>query len=107
MLPLEEDDPEAAKKIQAQTRDSDPTIQLIVIYHIEGRDFLDPAGRRPFNEMEPPSLKRVRRLLWNEVTLGRYDCVKHYVARPVPTAGGSKPCCAITGSSGSAATAIR
>ncbi len=84
MLSLEEDDPEAAKRIQAQTRDADPDIRLIVIYQIDGRDFLDAAGQEPFSEKDRPNLERVRRLLRNEVSLSHGGCVAHYVARPVP-----------------------
>jgi hypothetical protein len=81
---LEEDDPEAAKKIQAQTRDSDLTIQLVVIYHIEGRDYLDPTGLDLFEEANEPDIPRVGRLLNNEVTISHGGCFACYAARSVP-----------------------
>ncbi len=84
-LQLEEDDPEAAKKIQAQTRDSDdPTIQLIVIYRLENRDFLDPGGHEPFNEADEPNVKRICRILDNEVTVNHRGCVAFYTPRQGP-----------------------
>jgi CRISPR-associated endonuclease/helicase Cas3 len=81
---LEEDDPEAAKKIQASTRDSDPTIQLVVIYHIGGLDYLDPGGLLPFDVADEPATGRVRRLLDNEVTIGHRGCFAFYVIRRAP-----------------------
>jgi CRISPR-associated endonuclease/helicase Cas3 len=81
---LEEDDPEAAKKIQALTRDADPTIQLVVIYHFEGQDYLDPARLEPFDEAQVPDLRRVRRLLDNEVTISHRGCFAFYAGRSVP-----------------------
>ena len=81
---LEEDDPDAAKKIQAQTRDSDPTIQLIVIYHLGNRDYLDPSGLEPFDEADEPDVKCTRRLLDNEVTISHRGCVAFYASRFTP-----------------------
>jgi hypothetical protein len=81
---LEEDDPDAAKKIQALTRDSDPTIQLVVIYHLTGRDYLDRNGRKPFDEADEPDIDRVRRILLNEVTISHRPCFAYYAGRKVP-----------------------
>ena len=82
---LEEDDPEASRKIQALTRDSDPTVRLIVVYHLGGRDYLDPAGLEPFDETDMPDPGRIRRLLANEVTLSHPGCVACYARRPGPS----------------------
>jgi CRISPR-associated endonuclease/helicase Cas3 len=81
---LEDDDPEAAKKIQAQTRDSDPSIQLVVIYHLNERDYLDPEGREPFDEADEPDVKRTGRLLDNEVIISNRGCFESYRVRSVP-----------------------
>lgn len=81
---LEEDDPEAAKKIQAQTRDSDPTVQVVLIYHLEGRDYLDHLGAGPFDEADEPDVQRIRRLLDNEVTISHRGCFAFYLCRSVP-----------------------
>ena len=81
---LDEDNPEAAEKIRAATRDTEPTIQLIVVYHLNGQDNLDDAGAEPFNEAAEPNLIRVRRLLENELTIAHRGCVLHYVHRDVP-----------------------
>jgi CRISPR-associated endonuclease/helicase Cas3 len=70
---LDEDNPEAAEKIRAATRDTEPTIQLIVVYQLNGQDFLDDAGREPFDETDEPNIERVRRLLNNEVTISHGD----------------------------------
>ena len=89
---LEEDDPEAAKKIQAQTRDSDPSIRLIVIYRIGERDYLDPGGVEPFDESKEPDLPRVRRLLDNEVSISHRGCFAFYAGRSVPKGWQRKAC---------------
>jgi CRISPR-associated endonuclease/helicase Cas3 len=81
---LDEDNPEAAEKIRAATRDTEPTIQLIVVYHLYGQDFLDAGRREPFDETDEPNLVRVRRMLDNEVSIGHRGCVMHYVRSPVP-----------------------
>ncbi len=83
-LQSDADDPTLAPAIQARTRDSDPTIQAIIIYQIDGKDFLDAAASEPFDEFTRPDLARVRRLLDNEVTIGRRG-FKHVLAQVVPT----------------------
>jgi CRISPR-associated endonuclease/helicase Cas3 len=82
---LDEDNPEAAEKIRAATRDTEPTIQVILIYHLGGRDYLDPDGQDPFHPADKPDIRRTRRLLDNEVTVNHPGCVRFYVNRPVPT----------------------
>jgi hypothetical protein len=81
---LEEDDPQAARRIQAQTRDSEPSIQLIVVYQMDGRDYLDACGTDSFDENQVPNAKRLRHILDNEVTINHPGCLRHYVPRPVP-----------------------
>jgi len=81
---LREDDPEAHKKIQAATRDTEPTIQLVLVYHRHGRDFLDPTGAEPFNLSQVPDVTRLRRILDNEVSISHRGCVTHYVREFVP-----------------------
>ncbi len=82
---LDEDNPEAAEKIRAATRDTEPSIQVVLVYHLDGRDYLDKSGRESFNEADEPDIRRVRRLLDNEVTINHRGCVMFYVTRPVPT----------------------
>jgi hypothetical protein len=84
-LRLEEDDPDAHRRVQAATRDTEPTVQLVLVYHRDGKDYLDPAGLEPLSELEVPDVTRVRRLLDNEVTISHKGCVFHYVGQPVPT----------------------
>jgi CRISPR-associated endonuclease/helicase Cas3 len=82
---LDEDNPEAAEKIRAATRDTDPTVQVVLVYCIDGHDYLDRSGKEPFVEADKPDLGRVRRLLENEVTINHRGCVAFYADRPVPT----------------------
>jgi CRISPR-associated endonuclease/helicase Cas3 len=82
---LEEDNPEVAEKIRAATRDTEPTLQVILAYHIDGQDFLDDSGQEPFKEAGKPDLARIRRFLDNEVTINHRGCVAFYAARHVPT----------------------
>jgi CRISPR-associated endonuclease/helicase Cas3 len=81
---LDEDNPEAAEKIRAATRDTEPSIQVILVYHLDRRDFLDRSGQEPFSEAAEPDIRRVRQLLDNEVTISHRGCVAFYVSRPVP-----------------------
>lgn len=83
-LQLDEDNPEAAEKIRTATRDTEPTLQVILVYHMEGRDFLDGSCEEPFEETEKPSLRRIRKLLDNEVTINHPRCVAFYLGRSVP-----------------------
>ncbi|HJZ54874.1 MAG TPA: CRISPR-associated helicase Cas3', partial [Gemmataceae bacterium] len=85
ITPLAEDDPEAHRKVQAATRDTEPTVQLVLVYHRNGRDYLDPEGLDPFDPNDTPDVPRLRRLLDNEVTISQRGCVAHYAAQPVPT----------------------
>jgi hypothetical protein len=82
---LDEENPAAAEMIRAATRDTEPTIQVILVYHIGECDFLDEGGTEPFSETTEPNLKQVRRLLDNEVTINHRGCVAYYAGRPVPT----------------------
>ena len=82
---LDEDNPEAAEKIRAATRDTEPTVQVVLVYHIDGRDYLDGTAREPFVEADQPDLARVRRLLDNEVTINHRGCVAFYTGRLVPS----------------------
>jgi CRISPR-associated endonuclease/helicase Cas3 len=81
---LDDDNPEAAPKIRAATRDTEPTVQVILVYHAGGRDYLDQACREPFDEADEPDLASIRRLLDNEVTVSHRGCVAFYTGRPVP-----------------------
>jgi CRISPR-associated endonuclease/helicase Cas3 len=87
---LDEDDPSVNPKIQAATRDTEPTVQLVLVYHLSGKDYLDTEGKEPFDEGEVPNVNQMRRLLLNEVTLSHKVCVFHYVKRAVPN--GWKKC---------------
>jgi CRISPR-associated endonuclease/helicase Cas3 len=82
---LDEDNPQAAETIRAATRDTEPTVQVVLVYHIDGRDSLDASGREAFDEADEPDLGRIRRLLDNEVTINNRGCVAFYAGRPVPT----------------------
>ncbi len=81
---LDEDNPQAAEKIRAATRDTEPSIQLILVYHIAGRDWLDSAGRESFSEGDKPNIARIRRLLDNELTISHRGFVAFYASQPVP-----------------------
>jgi CRISPR-associated endonuclease/helicase Cas3 len=85
-LQLEDEDPDVAKKLQALTRDSDPAIQLVVIYRLGDHDYLDPSGREVFSEAEVPDVRRIRRVLENEVSVSHRGCFAFYAARSGPKA---------------------
>lgn len=82
---LREDDTAANRKVQAATRDTEPTVSLVLAYHLDGRDYLDPEGAEPFDETEEPSVTRTRRLVLNEVTVSDRRCVAWYTGQPVPS----------------------
>ncbi|MBM3983739.1 MAG: CRISPR-associated helicase Cas3' [Planctomycetes bacterium] len=81
---LLEDDPEAHKKIQAATRDAEPTIHLILVYHCDGHDYLDPGCTDRLDPSDTPSVARLRMILENEVSISHRGCVLHYAKRDVP-----------------------
>jgi CRISPR-associated endonuclease/helicase Cas3 len=81
---LDEDNPDAAEQIRAATRDTEPTVQLIVVYNVNGRDHLDPAGHEPYAESDEIDVTQTRLLLNNEVTVGHRGCVAFYANRSVP-----------------------
>jgi CRISPR-associated endonuclease/helicase Cas3 len=83
---LEEEDPDASRRIQAQTRDDGPSIQLIIVYQVGGRDFLDAAGTDPFDERRLPDPPHLREILNNEITISRNGCVRHYANKAIPSA---------------------
>lgn len=87
---LNEDDPTVNPKIQAVTRDTEPTLQLVLVYHLDGNDYLSLDGRESFDESEVPNVAQIRRLLLNEVTISHKGCVYHYVKQTVPS--GWKKC---------------
>jgi CRISPR-associated endonuclease/helicase Cas3 len=81
---LDQDDPEAAERIRATTRDAEPTIQIVIVYAINGRDYLDALSSEPFSEATEPDINGVRRLLDNEVTINHRGCIAWYAGRSVP-----------------------
>jgi CRISPR-associated endonuclease/helicase Cas3 len=81
---LDEDNSQAPEKIRAATRDTEPNIQLVLVCHLNGRDFLDPSGQEPFSEADNPDIERTRRLLENEVTINHHECVACYAGRRAP-----------------------
>ena len=97
---LEEDNPEVAERIRAATRDTEPTVQLIVVFRIDGRDFLDADATEPFDETELPSASQMRRLLDNEITINHAGCVAFYAIVKCQAVGDAAACCGTIGSSG-------
>lgn len=87
---LDEENPQAAAMIRAATRDTEPTVQLILVYHIGGHDYLDSSGAEPFHEGNEPDFQQTRRLLDNEVTINRRECVDWYADQPVPSGWGKR-----------------
>lgn len=81
---LQEDDPEAHERIKAATRETEPTVQLVLVYRLDGSEFLAPDRKEPFFEDRIPTSAQLRRLLENEVSIGNTGCVFHYVRQPVP-----------------------
>jgi hypothetical protein len=84
-LQLIEDDPEAHKKMQAATRDTEPTIQVILLYERDGCDFLDPECTERFDATHMPDVPRIRRLLLNEVSLNDCRLVRVVGRQDVPS----------------------
>ena len=89
-LQLREDDPVAHERVRAATRDTEPTIPVVLVYHRDGRDFLDPEGTEPFDASAKPDVPRIRRLLENEVTLSHRGAVAFFAKQTVPA--GWKKC---------------
>ena len=86
----DDDNPAKNQKLQALTRDTEPTVQFIVAYGWGGGLFLDPKGVEPLDLDQEVHLweergrELTRRLLMNEVTVSHRGCVAHYLSRPAP-----------------------
>jgi CRISPR-associated endonuclease/helicase Cas3 len=80
MIPTqdEDDDPRTHESRKAATRDTDPTVSLVVIYHRDGKDFLSPTGGDPVNLDIEPSVLLARDILRNAVTVSHGGCVATY-----------------------------
>jgi hypothetical protein len=72
---LEEDDPAVHQSLQAATRLGDPTVQVICLYDVDGRIFLDAGGKTPVNLDERPDGETTRALLRRSVGLSHRGLV--------------------------------
>lgn len=87
---LDEDNPEAHATIQAQTRDGDPRLPIVV---------LDAAAASPFQRSEQPTLDEARGLLRRSINLSHKGLVKRLLQERVPPPGSVRLGCATTVSS--------
>lgn len=83
---LFEDDSDAGKKLQAATRLSQPSVQVVCSHKLrDGRLSLDAGGRYVIDENLCPSLEDARRLLARSVTLTHLGVVTALLSKPVPS----------------------
>jgi CRISPR-associated endonuclease/helicase Cas3 len=80
-LQLEEDNPEAHERIRAATRDTQPTVQLIIVYRLLGGDALEPDGKCPVRLAQKPTRAQTADYLANEVSISHPGCVAFYVRK--------------------------
>jgi CRISPR-associated endonuclease/helicase Cas3 len=66
---LEEDDPDVHKNLQAQTRDSPPSVSLICLYENEGLLSLDPEGLVVIDPSSEPSPSMIPGMLDRAVAI--------------------------------------
>jgi CRISPR-associated endonuclease/helicase Cas3 len=81
---LDEDNPEVHPTIRAATRDTDPNVQLIIVYERAGSDFLDAAGTVPFSAKAVPTHATAVALLENEISLSDARVVHTLLNEQVP-----------------------
>jgi CRISPR-associated endonuclease/helicase Cas3 len=81
---LEDDDPGAHPRIQAATRDTEPSVQVIVVFGGPDGDFLDPERTVPFREPDELTVARARRLMLNEISATHKGVVFALIDSPVP-----------------------
>ena len=85
----EDDDPTTAESRRAATRDVEPTVQLIVAYVKNGREFLEISCHEPMTvdqELTSANLDHVKAILKNAVTASNRGCFYHYAFRDPPKA---------------------
>lgn len=82
---LEDDDPGAHPRIQAATRDTEPSVQVIVVFGGPDGDFLDAERTEQFLEAEEPTVARARRLVANEITVTHKGLVFALIGSKAPT----------------------
>jgi CRISPR-associated endonuclease/helicase Cas3 len=81
---LEEDNPDIHPALQAMTRLSEPTVQLICLHKVAGRLCLDPDASESVDLEQQPEPGQVRKLLCNALTLSHPGCVRHFAAQDCP-----------------------
>jgi CRISPR-associated endonuclease/helicase Cas3 len=85
-LQLEEDNPEAHERIRAATRDTEPTVQLIVVYCGPKGHTLDSSATVPIRLERAPTRPEVKAILCNEVSISHRGCVAFYARKEPPKA---------------------
>jgi hypothetical protein len=86
---LDEENPDLPESRRAVTRLAEPNVNLIVLYELAGRTYLDAAGREPFDvNRRIPTLEDAQRLLRNAVSIQHRGCVAFYAAVQPPATWG-------------------
>lgn len=81
---LDEDNPEAHPKIRAATRDTEPNVQLILVYEHGGKQYLDEAHTIPFSAKAVPNQGLAKAMLQNEISLSDQRVVFTLLKLEVP-----------------------
>ena len=82
---LDENNPEAHVKIRAATRDTNPSVQAIIVYRINEVEYLDANGREPFEPTRKPTMFEARRLMMNEISITNLGLVFELIRHDIPT----------------------
>lgn len=78
-LRLVEDDPETHRTLQAATRETRPSISLIVTWERGEKHYLDAEYSTELPDREKPSLKQIGAILQNEIVLYNYKVIQHFL----------------------------
>lgn len=86
-LPLsEDDDPTIHQTLRATTRDSQPTLTVVLTYKINGRLFLDKEGTFPIDveTNSPPSWTEIRRTLGRSLSIANQTLIHELLSTDPP-----------------------
>jgi CRISPR-associated endonuclease/helicase Cas3 len=88
--PRQEDEPELHPELQALTRLTNPTVDVVFLYGSEQSPTLDKPGKKPVDMSEPPNMYLTKRLLSRAVSISSWGVVPELLFNSKPPAAWRK-----------------
>ncbi len=82
--PLEEEDPDLHRSLQAQTRDAPPSVELVCLYDSASGPCFNPEGTDPIDLKAKPTTDVIRKVLNRAVSMGDPTIVRFFRERNTP-----------------------